>query len=59
MLSINPEERGFEGVFISGAKFRRVHMLHFDSDWARVTGLAGGTVLSMLFLAIALFLAVQ
>jgi hypothetical protein len=34
-------------------------MLHLDSDWARATGLAGGTVLTMLFMAVALFYIAQ
>ncbi len=38
---------------------RRGEMLHFDSDWARVTGLAGGTLLSVFFLAITLFYIAQ
>jgi len=34
-------------------------MLHMDSDWARATRLAGGTVLTMVFMAVMLFYIVQ
>jgi hypothetical protein len=56
MLSIDPETGFFEGFFMGEGRNR---MLQFDSDWARVTGLAGGTILTMLFLAVSLFYIAQ
>jgi hypothetical protein len=38
---------------------RGMEMMHIDSDWARATGLAGGTVLTMIFMGVVLFYIAQ
>ena len=56
-LSMDPEAGHFESVFLWGEGENR--MLQYDSDWARITGLASGTLLTMLFLAVSLFYIAQ
>ncbi len=54
MLSMDPTQGPLRAFL-----FREGKMNQFNSDWARMTGLAGGTAATMLFLAITLFFIVQ